>query len=82
MFFISMLWECTIALPYQWWAYRPEMMIGWKIPAWSGLPVEEPLLWLLVTFNAVIVYETARAIVGADTGARTLVLGDRTKRKV
>lgn len=82
MFFISMLWECTIAFPYGWWDYRPEMMIGLVIPAWSGLPVEEPLLWLLVTFNAVIVYETARAVLGADSEARTVVLGDRWQRKV
>lgn len=57
MFFISMLWEATIAFPYEWWGYKPHMMIGEFIAAWNGLPIEEPFLWLLVSFAVVIVFE-------------------------
>ena len=35
MFFLSMLWEATIAFPYEWWGYKPHMMIGEFIAAWN-----------------------------------------------
>lgn len=57
IFTISMFWEATVAFPYQWWGYRPEMMIGIFIDAWNGLPIEEPFLWLLVSFTSVIIFE-------------------------
>ncbi len=57
MFTLSMLWEATVAFPYEWWGYKPHMMIGEFIAAWNGLPVEEPFLWLMVSFAVVIVFE-------------------------
>lgn len=57
MFTVSTWWEATVAFPYQWWTYRDEMMIGLFIPAWNGLPIEEPCLWLLVSFTTVLVFE-------------------------
>ncbi len=82
MFFISMLWECTIAFPYQWWAYKPEMMMGAFVAAWAGLPVEEPFLWLLVTFSSVMIFETIHAAMGSETHAGTTVLGEILRRSV
>lgn len=57
MFTISTWWEAMLAFPYQWWTYRDEMMIGVFIRAWNGLPIEEPFLWLLVSFTTVLVFE-------------------------
>ena len=57
MFTVSTWWEATVAFPYQWWTYRDDMMIGVFIKAWNGLPVEEPLLWLLVSFTTVLTFE-------------------------
>lgn len=57
MFTISTWWEAMIAFPYQWWTYRDEMMIGIFIRAWNGLPIEEPCLWLLVSFTTILVFE-------------------------
>ena len=57
MFTISTWWEAMIAFPYQWWTYRDEVMIGVFIRAWNGLPIEEPCLWLLVSFTTVLVFE-------------------------
>lgn len=57
MFTVSTWWEATVAFPYQWWTYRDEMMIGVFIRAWNGLPIEEPFLWLLVSFTTVLVFE-------------------------
>ena len=57
---ISLLWEATLALPYGWWGFRGEQMMGIYITAWSRLPVEEVCLWCSVTYATVIVYETVR----------------------
>ncbi len=75
MFFISLLYECTIAYPYGWWAYKDSMILGVRVRAMSGLPVEEPFLWLLVSFNAVILFETIRAIVGSEESIRHVLFG-------
>jgi Lycopene cyclase len=57
---ISLLWEVTLALPYGWWRYHDESMIGLKIGAWSDLPIEAPCVWMAVTFTTVIVYEVIK----------------------
>jgi hypothetical protein len=54
---ISLLWEATLAVPYGWWNFRDEQMIGIRITAWSRLPVEEIFVWVTVTYATVIVYE-------------------------
>ena len=82
MFFISMLWECTIAFPYGWWAYKPAMMIGLDILAWARLPAEEPFLWLLVSFASIMIFETVHAAMGSEEKAGTAVLGEVLRRRV
>jgi hypothetical protein len=57
---ISLLWEVTLALPYAWWLYRDDAMIGLRIGAWSNLPIEAPCVWMAVTFTTVIVYEVIK----------------------
>jgi hypothetical protein len=57
---ISLLWEVTLALPYGWWGFQGQAMIGLRITAWSGLPIEEVCLWVAVTYATVIVYEIVR----------------------
>jgi hypothetical protein len=56
----SLLWEVTLALPYGWWGFQPNAMIGVRITAWSGLPIEEIFVWIGVTYATVIVYEIVR----------------------
>ncbi len=67
--FVSLFWEATIAVPYQWWGYRPQQMLGVFINGFSGLPLEAPLLWAGVTWATVIMYETVS----------TLLLAKRTQ---
>lgn len=55
---VSVFWEATIAVPYQWWGYQPRQMLGLLLNGFSGLPVEAAILWLGVTWATVIVYET------------------------
>jgi len=56
----SMLWEVTLALPYGWWNFREEQMLGIRITAWSSLPIEEVYVWITVTYSTVIVYEIVK----------------------
>lgn len=56
----SLLWEVTLALPYGWWNFRDEQMLGIRITAWSFLPIEEVYVWIAVTYSTVIVYEIVK----------------------
>lgn len=62
MTLVSVLWEATLAIPYGWWGYVPEQMVGVFIGAWSNLPIEEPLLWVMISFTTVILYETVKLV--------------------
>ena len=54
---ISLLWEVTLAVPYGWWNFRDDQMVGVRITAWSHLPVEEVFVWVAITYATAIVYE-------------------------
>jgi lycopene cyclase domain-containing protein len=56
----SLLWEATLAVPYGWWGFQDDAMIGVRITAWSRLPIEEVFVWIAVTYATVIVYEIVR----------------------
>ena len=58
---LSVVWEATLAVPYGWWGYKNEQMLGLQILAWHRLPVEAVLLWLMAAWGAVISYEFWRA---------------------
>lgn len=57
---ISLLWEATLAVPYHWWGYKNEALIGINVDAWSNLPIEAVCVWLAVTFATVITYEVIK----------------------
>lgn len=63
---VSLLWEATLAGPYQWWNYQSQRMLGIYIDAWTNLPVEAVLVWMAVSYMTVIVYETIKIIVTLD----------------
>ena len=60
MVLISLIWEVTLALPYQWWGFQDRAMIGVFISAWQHLPIEEIVVWFSVSYASVIVYETLK----------------------
>ncbi len=72
---ISLLWEATLALPYGWWGFRDEQMIGIYVTAWSRLPIEEVFLWCSVSFATTIVYEVVRRWQASGKRARHAFLG-------
>jgi hypothetical protein len=54
---ISQFWEGTLAIPYQWWGYQPQQMIGLRVRAQCDLPIEAVLVWSLASWTTVIIYE-------------------------
>lgn len=78
MFFIlliSMLWEATLALPYGWWNYQHQAMIGVFIGAWADLPIEAVLVWLAVTYGTVILFEVVKIWQSSERPAKSMFLG-------
>jgi hypothetical protein len=75
MLLISLIWEVTLGLPYHWWGFRPQQMIGIHLTAWSGLPIEEVFLWVTVTYATVIFYEIIRRWKVSGRSIRDAFLG-------
>jgi hypothetical protein len=71
----SLLWEVTLALPYGWWNFREEQMIGIRVTAWAYLPIEEVYVWIGVSYSSVIVYEIAKRWKASGRSARHAFLG-------
>jgi hypothetical protein len=74
---VSLLWEATLAAPYQWWGYRPEQMLGLEVGAWAGLPIEAVVVWMASTYATVITYEVAKVVVALDRPWREALFGRR-----
>jgi hypothetical protein len=75
MLLVSLLWEATLAVPYQWWDYQPRQMMGLRIGAWSGLPIEAVCVWISVTYATAIVFETVKLWQASEKPARHAFLG-------
>lgn len=75
MLLISLLWEATLGVPYGWWGFQDAQMIGIRITAWSGLPIEEIFIWLGVSYATAIVYEIVRRWKSSGKRARHAFLG-------
>ena len=75
MLLTSVLWEATLAVPYGWWGYQPDQMMGIHILAWDNLPIEAVVVWLAVTYSTVVVYETMKRWRASGRAARHAFLG-------
>ena len=75
MLLVSLFWEAAIAVPYQWWGFQPRQMVGLMINGFCGLPIEEPILWLSVTWATVIVYETLYSLLHVLAARKELPAG-------
>jgi hypothetical protein len=73
----SLQWEATLAIPYGWWGYQKNEMVGIYIRAWHNLPFEAVFVWVGVTYMTVIVYEVVRCWQASGKSARHAFLGDR-----
>ncbi len=79
MLLISLLWEATLAVPYNWWNFQHHQMIGLFIGAWAGLPIEEICVWIAVTYATAIVFEVVKVGIASERSWRELMLGDRSR---
>ena len=77
MLLVSMLWEATLALPYNWWNFQHRQMIGMFIGAWSRLPIEEVFVWVAVTYATAIVFEVAKVWVALERPTRDVLFGSK-----
>ena len=75
----SLLWEATLGVPYGWWIYQKEHMLGVEVRAWAGLPIEAVLLWMVVTYMTVMVYEVVKRWKSSGRTARSAFLGSPLK---
>jgi hypothetical protein len=73
---VSLMWEATLAIPYGWWNFRDEQMLGVRITAWGDLPIEEVCLWIAVTYATVIVYETVKCWQASGRSMRHALFGE------
>ncbi len=72
---ISLLWEVTLALPYQWWGFQNTAMTGIYIDAWHGLPIEEIVLWFSVSYATIILYEVIKIWLASNKTINQAFLG-------
>jgi hypothetical protein len=77
MLLVSLLWEATLALPYNWWNFQHRQMIGLFIGAWSGLPIEEVCVWTAVTYATVIVFEVVKVWLASERSVHDALLGEK-----
>jgi hypothetical protein len=81
MLLVSLLWEATLAAPYQWWGYNYNQMLGITVGAWYKLPLEAVIVWLMVTFTTVIIYEVIKIWLNSKKKMKQAFLGIAEKEK-
>ena len=57
---VSVIWEATLGVPYNWWNYHHEQMLGLFIGPWAQLPIESVMMWVVAGWAVAIVYEVFR----------------------
>jgi hypothetical protein len=77
MLLVSLLWEATLGVPYGWWGYKGEAMMGIFIGAWHDLPIEAVCVWLAVTFTTVIIYEVVKLWQASEKSFGEAMIGAR-----
>jgi hypothetical protein len=75
MLLVSLLWEATLAVHYNWWNFQHTQMMGLFIGAWAGLPVEEVCVWIAVTYATAIVFEVVKVWLASERSLRDALLG-------
>jgi len=75
MLLVSLFWEVTLAVPYNWWNFQHRQMMGVFIGAWSGLPFEEVCVWIAVTYATAIVFEVVKVWLASERSVREAMIG-------
>lgn len=72
---VSIIWEASLALPYQWWDYQHQQMMGIFIKAWHELPLEAVFVWFSVSYSSIIIYEVVKIWLASKKSFRQAFLG-------
>jgi hypothetical protein len=72
---ISLMWEATLGVPYDWWNYQDRHMLGIRVLAWSALPLEAVLLWLVIAWDCIIAFELFRVYFHMERPPAQALLG-------
>lgn len=70
---ISQFWEASLGIPYGWWGYVPDQMMGIFIRPHCDLPIEAVLVWTLGSWTTVIIYETVLTAIHAGRKGRGIL---------
>lgn len=73
---VSLMWEATLGVPYEWWDYHDKQMLGFRVVAWSSLPIEAVLLWLVIAWDCVIAFEIFRVFFHMERTVAGALLGE------
>lgn len=77
---VSVIWEATAAVPYGWWAYQPQGMIGQFVLPWSELPIEACGFWIGVGWSATFIHEATKIKVRSQRSWRGVLFGEPTRK--
>ncbi len=77
---VSVIWEATAALPYGWWDYKHEYMIGGFVHPWANLPIEACFFWVAVGWAAMFLHEAMKIKVRAERSWRFALCGSGARR--
>jgi hypothetical protein len=77
MWLLSVIWEATLALPYGWWDFNREQMVGIFVWGWHDLPIEEVVLWTLAPWVTSMVYEAVRLFLHSQNSTRVTLVGSK-----
>jgi hypothetical protein len=77
MLLVSLLWEVTLAVPYNWWNFQHRQMMGILIGAWSDLPIEEVCVWVAVTYATAIFFEVVKVWLASERTVRDAFMGTK-----
>jgi hypothetical protein len=77
MLLVSLLWEATVAVPYNWWNFQHRQMTGVFVGAWSRLPIEEVCVWIAVSYATVIVFEVVKVVLASERSVRAAMVGTK-----
>jgi hypothetical protein len=83
LMFVQLLWEATLAIPFDWWNYKEPQMLGIRARAWHSMPMEASLLWIVVAFDCIIAFELCRVYFNIDHAVpvRKLLFGKTGARE-
>jgi hypothetical protein len=75
MLLVSLFWEVTLAVPFNWWNFQHRQMMGIFVGAWYGLPIEEVCVWIAVTYATAILFEVVKVWLASERSVRDALLG-------